>query len=47
MRVWWLMSLYSECDYGERGLKCGKASVYLYMTVMKGFYFISSLLYII
>lgn len=41
MTEWWLISLSSECDYGERGLKFGEASVYLYMMVMKGFYFIS------
>lgn len=29
------------------GLKFGEASVYLYMMVMKGFYFISSFLYIL
>lgn len=47
MTEWWLISLPSECDFGERGLKFGEASVYLYVTVMKGFYFISSLLYIL
>lgn len=40
-----VVNIPSECDYGERGLKFGEASVYLYMMVMKGF--ISSLLYIL
>lgn len=46
MTVWWLISFSSECDYEEKGLKFEEASVYLYTTVMKSFYFISSLLYI-
>lgn len=35
MTVRWFSS---DCDYGEKELKLGEASVCVYMMVMKGFY---------
>lgn len=45
MTLWWLISL-QDMIMG-RGLKFGETSIYLCMMVMKGFYFISSLLYVL